>query len=134
MNIVIRTDKQVDKVLDQEKLGDVAMSVSQVVMDAYIRAKNSTSEQVKLECQQWELNSWPKVTLKLPSANGAKDILRLHEQAESMGVNNAVIRRNVTFQEKVKVKLTDEELKVAKEQELQKTKDQLQKVKDRLVE
>ena len=134
MNIVIRTDKQVDRVLDQQKLGGVAMTVSQVVVDAYIRAKNSSSDQVKLECSQWELNSWPKVTLKLPSASGAKEILRLHEQAETMGVNNAVIRREVTFFEKVKVKLTAEELKIAEEQEMQRAKDQRQKVKDRMAE
>ena len=49
-----------------DKIGQTASLVAQVVMDAYMQAKASKDDQKLLELEQWELNSWPKVALKLP--------------------------------------------------------------------
>ena len=70
MNIVVRTDKGVVDELapgTDDRLGHTASMVAQVVMDSYIKAKSSGIEEILLEVEQWELNSWPKIALKLPS-------------------------------------------------------------------
>ena len=80
MNIVVRTDKAINEELspqNEDKIGHTASLVAQVVMEAYIKAKNSGNETILLETEQWEENAWPKICLKLPSQQGSKDLLAL---------------------------------------------------------
>jgi hypothetical protein len=79
-------------------------------MDAYIKAKASKDDQILLECEQWELNSWPKVALKMPAAASPNDIEDLARQAEKINVNYSVLYRKVQFTKTEKINLTPEEL------------------------
>ena len=66
MNIVVRTDKAINEELspqNEDKIGHTASLVAQVVMEAYIKAKNSGNETILLETEQWEENAWPKICL-----------------------------------------------------------------------
>ena len=64
-------------------------------MNAYIKAKASKDEQVLLEVEQWELNSWPKVALKLPAAGQGRDLEELVERAEIINVNCSLLYRDL---------------------------------------
>jgi hypothetical protein len=46
---------------------------------------------VVLELEQWQLNSWPKVALKLPGNGSAKDLEQLAKQCEELGLNYSLL-------------------------------------------
>ena len=64
-------------------------------MEAYIQAKQSKDDQILMELAQWELNSWPKISLKLPGNQDSKDLLQLAKKAEELNINYTLLDREI---------------------------------------